>query len=488
KGEINLSWSSPGDDGWNGTLKPGSMFKIEYSTSSRTLSSGAQIIVSTQGVNPLEPVSFIVDGLNNGATYYFGIFYCDEEGNWSGISNMASAVTIAEVITEDLGEKSGFSAINTLNKVPIPISNATQDVHTAQISWQNSGSAKFSVMKSTNNSDWATIADNLSFSGTDAVYNDTGLFPSTTYYYSVFAYTNSYSGPINTSTAAIQIKTKSLPSSIKILMSSATVRQSQEAFSPSFGKIKVNVSPGTIMTNGYILINTNAEYNLSDEKNTRLAFDTAWKNLTKQGKRLIYHSAIELHLYDLTGSIITGNFNQPMELVIPYPDRDGDGFLDTMFPPIEIDSLKICALNVETMKWEIVPGEQIIDKINKTISVKLSHFSVYALASFAPFSQNLESVNVYPNPYSPGSGTRFDNSSLGEGIVFDKLTAKAKVRIFNVAGELVAELDETDGDGRYLWDIRNQSGNKVASGVYIYLVTNPDDNSQKAKGKFAIIK
>ncbi len=103
-------------------------------------------------------------------------------------------------------------------------------------------------------------------------------------------------------------------------------------------------------------------------------------------------------------------------------------------------------------------------------------------------SVNLDNVKVYPNPYKPGSGTIYDNPSFGEGIVFSGLTANAKIKIYNIAGELVTELDVTTNDGKYLWNTRNFNGQKVASGVYIYFITNPDDNKQKSKGRFAIIR
>jgi len=104
-------------------------------------------------------------------------------------------------------------------------------------------------------------------------------------------------------------------------------------------------------------------------------------------------------------------------------------------------------------------------------------------------SINLENVKVYPNPYKPNSGTIYDNNPIvGDGIIFSGLTQKAKVQIFNIAGELVTEFEEDDGDGIYVWDTRNKNGDKVASGVYIYFITNPDDKSQKTKGRIVIIR
>ena len=36
------------------------------------------------------------------------------------------------------------------------------------------------------------------------------------------------------------------------------------------------------------------------------------------------------------------------------------------------------------------------------------------------------------------------------------------------------------------WDLANKSGEKVASGIYVYLIT--DDQGDKTRGKVAILK
>jgi hypothetical protein len=51
----------------------------------------AQISVSTSNVVPGSLVSEIVGPLTSGVTYYFAVWYGDEVGNWSSVSNIASA-------------------------------------------------------------------------------------------------------------------------------------------------------------------------------------------------------------------------------------------------------------------------------------------------------------------------------------------------------------------------------------------------------------
>ncbi|OHE79315.1 MAG: hypothetical protein A2107_11875 [Verrucomicrobia bacterium GWF2_62_7] len=97
-------------------------------------------------------------------------------------------------------------------------------------------------------------------------------------------------------------------------------------------------------------------------------------------------------------------------------------------------------------------------------------------------------AKVYPNPYRPGSGGSFDQSTLGEGIVFAQLGANAAftLTIVDVAGQLVYTKSGTaNADGKYLWDVKTASGGKAASGVYLYFIKGSGDPK---KGKFSIIR
>ena len=62
----------------------------------------------------------------------------------------------------------------------------------------------------------------------------------------------------------------------------------------------------------------------------------------------------------------------------------------------------------------------------------------------------------------------------------------ATIRIYNIAGELVRTIEETDGDGINEWNTKNEQGEPVASGVYIYFIANPA--GEKATGKIMVIR
>jgi flagellar hook assembly protein FlgD len=92
------------------------------------------------------------------------------------------------------------------------------------------------------------------------------------------------------------------------------------------------------------------------------------------------------------------------------------------------------------------------------------------------FDSDLSRLKVYPNPY------RGDNHSQ---ITFDNLTANVQIKIYTLTGELVREVGEQEGDRAY-WDPKNQNGERVSSGTYIYYIANP--KGQEKRGKMEIIR
>jgi len=87
-------------------------------------------------------------------------------------------------------------------------------------------------------------------------------------------------------------------------------------------------------------------------------------------------------------------------------------------------------------------------------------------------------VHVYPNPW------RSDKHAAHPNITFAGLATGTTIKIFTVSGHEAKEL-RTDGPS-LPWDLTNNSGDKVASGIYTYLIT--DSAGDKVRGKVAVIK
>jgi len=115
---------------------------------------------------------------------------------------------------------------------------------------------------------------------------------------------------------------------------------------------------------------------------------------------------------------------------------------------------------------------------------------IVTLLPGSPPRDNLEEIAVVPNPYKeraewePGDGSRL--------LRFIRVPDQATVRIFTSAGELLRtlkanKLASPGGEiGDVPWDLRNDSGRPIVSGIYLYQIETT--NGRTRKGKFVIIK
>ncbi|MBV6511240.1 MAG: hypothetical protein FMNOHCHN_00719 [Ignavibacteriaceae bacterium] len=90
-------------------------------------------------------------------------------------------------------------------------------------------------------------------------------------------------------------------------------------------------------------------------------------------------------------------------------------------------------------------------------------------------------VNVYPNPlfaYNPATSYDRTLSPDDPYVTFTNLPADVTIRIYTVSGALIrtlTEADKTDGPSSPFlrWDLKNESRRRVASGMYMAIVSSP---------------
>jgi len=124
---------------------------------------------------------------------------------------------------------------------------------------------------------------------------------------------------------------------------------------------------------------------------------------------------------------------------------------------------------------DIVTDIQIDDKTGKVYFATLDGVVVYQ-GDVANVSENFGDVLVYPNPvvYSQFKGN----------VRIKGLAAKTNIRITDAAGNVVHSA--VARGGYYEWNLNNQRGVRVASGVYFVLMTN-EDGTDKATAKIAVV-
>jgi hypothetical protein len=143
-------------------------------------------------------------------------------------------------------------------------------------------------------------------------------------------------------------------------------------------------------------------------------------------------------------------------------------------------NFRIARLNNEG-RWEYVGENQNVDTVNKKVESDVFNLSIFRLVQYVEAASNLNNLVIYPNPidFSTGTGT----------IKFVNLTANPTLKVYTISGELVKEIKPDDignpgNDGRIEWDGRNDNGELIKRGLYIYLIT--DETGGRKVGKFVV--
>lgn len=346
----------------------------------------------------------------------------------------------------------------TLPDVPGTISVTGRSAFRTTLSWgpgSNPAGTNYELFASTVDAPSSVPSTRVDGSTTGAV---TGLMPNTSYYFRVSAL-NCADQPgqfaASASTVTLGIPAGVVTSTVSvfgttILASDNRTALTLDAGAPYDSNIFVSRDPLT------------TPIHVSSA-------DIVTANMFLPSRQAILHSSIREFVLNMGGGVYEGPLSG--RLVLPYDDADNDGIVDGSVPPAKPEQLSI--YTITNNRWAQVPGQLIVDKTSKTVSVPIAHLSVYAiLASVA--AADCDGARAFPIPWKPGSGDRFDSANVagcGRGIIFEKLTSQATIRIYNVVGDLIRELPVSDEDsGCKAWDGKNDAGLDVASGVYVALL------------------
>ncbi|HNW92500.1 MAG TPA: hypothetical protein PKM88_06275, partial [bacterium] len=120
------------------------------------------------------------------------------------------------------------------------------------------------------------------------------------------------------------------------------------------------------------------------------------------------------------------------------------------------------------------------DAARNVVVADLRHFSQYAIRVSTDTGAVGGEIVAYPNPWKSTYASRrivFANVPTGVPV---------RLRIFTINGEKVADQELTLGVNQRLeWDLCNDSGKEVASGIYVYVLT---CNGVEKISKLAIIR
>ncbi|MFH1194080.1 MAG: S8 family serine peptidase [bacterium] len=433
------------------------------------------------------------------------VIHYDENTNWE-LNESYKSIFIGDLNQNGISEialpkidKIFFYEFANINKpnAPSNLSGYSIDSTTIFLAW-NGDSPQYFIYRQDKN------GSSILYDSTNSnKYIDTVYETNEWYYYSIAASDNSFENhlsvqsktmPIYAHKPAHAVDVKNVGNKNIQITFSEKIRKSVEnieAFKLSTGDV-----PRTVLA--------------ASEYSYLLNFDTDFENGNSQliidGLKDYYNSPIQRDTLYFTVMITPAEkefFISYFEIVNPYKvkiafnlDLDPTSFQDKenySFNPenkvkvteFDSDDPKVICLTLENPVGSI--GKEyilnIFDVYSSDISGKIlvnnGAGSVIVLSSH---SKNLADIFVYPNPV---------NCSLQDKITFANLTKYAEIIIFTINGKKIKTLSENDGNGGTDWDLRDEFGNMIGSGIYLYRVTSFDEDGNKLEEiikKLAVIK
>lgn len=204
--------------------------------------------------------------------------------------------------------------------------------------------------------------------------------------------------------------------------------------------------------------------------------------------KLFPNNLSELSIFD-EQDYHTGPLANRGALTMRYKDDNNDGIMDGSDPPVRSSSLNAWGLDEVHNTWVQLPGA-VVDENSRTIVSWLDRPGVYAL--LGSLVQSIPGTfKAFPVPFRPngpqaGAG-QGQTGAESLGITFEGVPQTGNIEIYTLDGRLVKKLSIPDNltfPFQIPWDVRTASGERAASGTYIWRVVS---GSSSKTGKLMVI-
>lgn len=143
---------------------------------------------------------------------------------------------------------------------------------------------------------------------------------------------------------------------------------------------------------------------------------------------------------------------------------------------VNANDLRLAFVNTITGAIEEIAA---IPSLGRKITTAVTNLMIGQYVLVQPLSnpKNLK-VFAFPSPYRP---SKHGNT----GITFNNVKIGTQIKIYNISGEKVFDIrvDSVDINNNYKWNVTNNSGKDISSGLYIYYI---ESDGKIIKGKFVI--
>jgi hypothetical protein len=99
----------------------------------------------------------------------------------------------------------------------------------------------------------------------------------------------------------------------------------------------------------------------------------------------------------------------------------------------------------------------------------------------------LSDIRVVPNPFNLGSDKFVRWPDVEDQIAFLDIPGRCTIKIFTERGDLVKEIEHTNGSGDEFWNLQTLANQMIVSGVSIAAITDMDTGDTALK-KFVVIR
>lgn len=224
--------------------------------------------------------------------------------------------------------------------------------------------------------------------------------------------------------------------------------------------------------------------NLRDFYNSPVSTDTL---------NFLVHYDISQEEFYITNSQILNPYRISLTFNLPVDESSASNKDNYSFSPTnQINSLTVQDNNVILD----LTGNKPIGSIGKEYVLRLSNIrssnstgniliksGAGSYVVLTGTASDLSDVYIYPNPVRIGEGTNI--------LTFANLTKRVKINILSLTGSPIKEIIGTTDNGGIEYDLTDENGDKIPSGVYIYRIVSLDDTqneTQEIFGKFAVIR
>jgi len=184
-------------------------------------------------------------------------------------------------------------------------------------------------------------------------------------------------------------------------------------------------------------------------------------------------------------------FNKSGLLSLSYRDDNNDGVVDGSNPPIRVETVRAWELDRDMDMW-VKLNASALDGASRSVTVPFMSPGLYAL--LGTLDESVKNAYAFPVPFRPngpqaGAGTG-QTGLAGTcetcGITFANVPQQGDIEIYTLDGGLVRKLGIPANQliPKVKWDVKNSSGEKAASGVYIWRVVS---GSNVKTGKLMVI-